>query len=135
MGAWSTEPFGNDEAGDWGYELEETADFSLVERAFDDVLEASYVESHLGSIAVAAAEALAQLLGKGAQAEAPPEAVAAWVQKMAGQSPPAALRTKALSALARALDSNSELNDLWQETEDYDAWKSSVLKLRDALAP
>lgn len=33
MGAWSYEPFGNDDANDWAYELEETDDLSHIEAA------------------------------------------------------------------------------------------------------
>ncbi len=33
MGAWPHEPFGNDDAGDWACELEETEDLSYVEAA------------------------------------------------------------------------------------------------------
>ena len=33
MGAWSHEPFGNDDANDWAYELEETEDLSHIEAA------------------------------------------------------------------------------------------------------
>ena len=56
MGAWSHEPFGNDTACDWSYELLETEDLSAVEAALDEVLEAGggYLEADLGSQAVAA---------------------------------------------------------------------------------
>jgi hypothetical protein len=39
MGAWSREPFGNDDAIDWPYELEEAEDLSYVEAASDAVLQ------------------------------------------------------------------------------------------------
>jgi hypothetical protein len=56
MGAWSHEPFGNDDAGDWAHKLEETEDLSYVEAALDAVLEAEgYVEAPEASCAVAAA--------------------------------------------------------------------------------
>jgi hypothetical protein len=31
MGAWSHEPFGNDDAGDWAYGLDESRDLGLIE--------------------------------------------------------------------------------------------------------
>jgi hypothetical protein len=39
MGAWSHEPFGNDDANDWAYGLEEAEDLSYVEEALNAVLE------------------------------------------------------------------------------------------------
>jgi hypothetical protein len=40
MGAWSHEPFGNDDAGDWALELEEATDLSYIEASLDAVLDA-----------------------------------------------------------------------------------------------
>jgi hypothetical protein len=41
MGAWSHEPFGNDTANDWADELEESSDFSIVEKAFNQIIESA----------------------------------------------------------------------------------------------
>ena len=70
MGAWSHEPFGNDEANDWAYELEETEDLSHVEAALDTVLKtAGYLEASEASCGVAAVEVIAKILGRGTQSE------------------------------------------------------------------
>ena len=34
MGAWSHEPFGNDQACDWAAELAESTGFAIIEKAF-----------------------------------------------------------------------------------------------------
>ena len=65
MGAWSHEPFGNDDANDWAYELEDTEDLSHIEAALDVVLDSDgYLEAPEASCAIAAVEVLAKLLGK-----------------------------------------------------------------------
>lgn len=39
MGTWSHEPFGNDSANDWAYDLEDQSDLSLVVGAIQAVLD------------------------------------------------------------------------------------------------
>ncbi len=59
MGAWSREPFGNDDANDWVYERADAADLSYVEAALDAVLEVDgYLEAPGASRAVAALRSL-----------------------------------------------------------------------------
>src|SRR5262245_6195037 len=103
MGAWSTEPFGNDDANDWAYELEEARDLSPVERALDVVLAVDgYLEATEASCAVAAVEVLAKLLGKGTQSDAYTEKVDEWIKKV-GAKPSHAILQKAHRALERIL--------------------------------
>ena len=47
MGAWDTDPFGNDTACDWIYELEETDDLSLIENTLQRIHDAGpeYLEA------------------------------------------------------------------------------------------
>jgi Domain of unknown function (DUF4259) len=46
MGAWGVLAFDNDTANDWAYGLEDVADLSLVESAFDELVDVGdhYVE-------------------------------------------------------------------------------------------
>src|SRR5689334_20327038 len=127
MGAWSHEPFGNDTANDWVYDLEGTKDFSLIETALDNVLETSeeYLEAPTAEEAVAAIEVLAKLLRRGTQADAYTEKVDAWVKSIK-QEPTAALLEKAHRAIDRILGKDSELLELWQEGEDSEKWQSSI---------
>ena len=101
MGAWSHEPFGNDTANDWAYDLEKTKDLSHIEAALDSVLKqgATYLEASNAEEAIGAIEALAKLLGRGTQSDAYTEKVDAWV-KAIKQKPSAALLQKARKVIA-----------------------------------
>ncbi|WP_020558553.1 DUF4259 domain-containing protein [Thiofilum flexile] len=136
MGAWSHEPFGNDTACDWAYDLENTHDLSLIEQAFDEVLDLGtddYLDSYEGSHAVAAAEVLAKLLGKGTQTDGYTSKIDAWVQSIHIQ-PSETLLKKAQQALTRIMTENSELQELWGETDDYNEWVNSINTLQAALS-
>jgi hypothetical protein len=133
MGAWSHEPFGNDDANDWAYELEEADDLSYVEAALDAVLDAEgYVEAPEASCAVAAVEVLAKLLGKGTQSDAYTEKVDEWVKKVRAK-PSSPLLEKARLALARVRAEESELKELWHEG-DAAEWEASLDALQAAVS-
>jgi hypothetical protein len=132
MGAWSHEPFGNDDANDWAYGLEEVRDLSLVEQAFDEALEAEeYLEAPEGSNAVAAAEVLARMLGKGTQADAYTEKVDEWIKSVSVRPSPELL-AKAQRVLVRVLGDDSELKELWEEA-GADEWVASMKALQAAM--
>jgi hypothetical protein len=134
MGAWSHEPFGNDTAGDWAYGLEEATDTSLLEEAFDTVLASGdeYLESPEAEEAIAAAEVVAKMLGKGTQIDAYTEKIDEWVSQMATQ-PTIELRRKAAASLRRILAPNSELPELWAESDEAEEWTSSMQRLIGAV--
>jgi hypothetical protein len=133
MGAWSHEPFGNDDANDWAYELEEADDLSYVEAALDAVLDAEgYVEAPEASCAVAAVEVLAKLLGKGTQSDAYTEKVDEWVKNVRAK-PSSPLLEKARLALARVRGEESELKELWHEG-DAAEWEASLDALQAAVS-
>jgi len=133
MGTWSTQAFGNDTAGDWAYGLVESKDLSLIEAALDTVLDAGaeYLESPEAMEAIAAIEVLAKCLGRGTQSDAYTEDVDAWVaaRKLV---PPAALLRKVGPVIDRILADDSELAELWAESEDASAWIEGVKRLRSA---
>lgn len=133
MGAWSHEPFGNDEANDWAYELEEAGDLSYIEAALDSVLETDgYLEAPEASCAVAAVEVIAKLLGKGTQSDAYTEKVDEWVKKVRAK-PPRALLEKAQRALHRLRGEQSELKELWHESGAAE-WEASLDALQAAMS-
>lgn len=132
MGAWSHEPFGNDEACDWGYGLEEVEDLSLVNEALDRVLAVEdYLEAPEASEAVAAIEVLAKLLGRGTQYDAYTGKVDEWVNRIVIR-PDAAILAKAKRALERITGENSELRELWEEEGDNE-WRESISALQSAI--
>ena len=132
MGAWSHEPFGNDDASDWAVDLEETKDLSLIEEALNNVLETDeYLDAPEASVAIAAIEVIAKLLGKGTQTDAYSEEIDKWV-KSVSIKPNSALIAKANRVLERVLDEDSELRELWEEV-GADDWLNSVNVLRKAI--
>jgi hypothetical protein len=133
MGAWSHEPFGNDTACDWSYDLLEKKNLSPVEQAIDAVLEeADYLDADASSEALAAIEVLAKLLGRGTQTDSYTEDIDAWVSS-AGVKPAAVLLQKAQQAIDKILGPESELKELWDEGEDGELWRASMLHLRGLM--
>lgn len=134
MGTWSHEPFGNDTALDWATELQDTQDFSLVEQAIQRVLDCGpeYLDADTAVEAVAAAEIIAKALGRGTQSDAYTEEVDAWLKSISAV-PTSTLRSNTHHALSRILGSDSELKELWEESEDFESWESSVRLLQSAM--
>lgn len=134
MGTWSHQPFGNDAANDWAYDLEKQTDFSLVAQAIQDVLDngADYLDSDLAVEAVAASEVLAKAVGRGTQSDAYTKKVDAWLASVAAKPTPDLL-SKAHQALTRILGPDSELRELWEESDDFSAWESSIKALQAAV--
>jgi hypothetical protein len=131
MGTWSVEPFGNDDAADWAYELEDAKDLSPIEEAMDAVLAAgdAYLEAPEASVALAAIEVLARLGGNPGEKNSYTETVDKWVAGVQ-LKPPVELIDKAQAAIARILAEDSELMELWQESDEFNAWLASLDDLR-----
>jgi hypothetical protein len=133
MGTWSHEPFGNDDACDWSYELLDSNDLSPVEAALNSVLNGDdYLEASTASNAVAAVEVIAKLLGKGTQTDTYTENVDKWVADVHIRPTPALIE-KAKKALARILGDNSELKELWQESGATE-WEASMNSLQAVVS-
>jgi hypothetical protein len=136
MGCWSIDSFGNDDAADWVCDLQDRHDLSLVEETLDVVLETGdqYLEAPNATTALAAAEVIAAALGRPAAAAKSQEGLMTWIETVKPQ-PSAALVEKAAMAVDRVKSDQSELLELWQETDDFEAWKADVQDLRTRLAP
>lgn len=121
MGAWGAGSFDNDDALDWLDALEERGRLAI-EDALRAAAEAgeSYLEAPEASIAVAAAEVAAALHGRPA-ADLPGE-VEAWVKL--NPAPGADLRELARAAVRRVRQ-ESELRELWEETDPAD-WYAAL---------
>jgi Domain of unknown function (DUF4259) len=134
MGTWSHEPFGNDSANDWAYDLEGQTDFSLVAQAIQKVLDNGddYLDADAAIEAVAAAEVLAKAVGRGTQTDAYTKKVDAWLKSLAVKPSPELL-SKARAALERILGPDSELQELWEESDDFESWQSSMKALQSAV--
>ncbi len=129
MGAWELGHFGNDDALDWIGDLEASGQPAIDEAlgcATDSA--ADYIEEPECCVTLAAAEVVAALLGK--PATDLPDGVRAWVAGKA--SPDEQLVSRALAATEAVL-SESELKDLWQESDHFEKWAESVKNLQARL--
>ena len=124
MGSWNSDPFGNDTAGDWSYDLEKTNDLSLIKITLKAALdtEVDYLEAPIAEQAIAAAEVLARLKGKYYVKNAYTACVDKWVEKHP-LVPAADLIADAKNAIARILTPPSELLELWQDSDEFENWK------------
>ncbi len=134
MGAWSHEPFGNYTANDWADELEESSDFSIVEKAFNQIIESAeeYIDADIACESYAAAEVLAQALGEGTQDDTYTEKIDMWLTKLTIK-PNNLLIPKALRALDLLTTQDSELDELWQDSDEYTEWTVNVDELKELL--
>lgn len=134
MGTWDVGSFDNDDAADWAYELEDCGDLSVIENSIAGVLDPGddYVDAPVAAEAIAAIEVLARLQGNWGERSSYTETVDAWVERV--QLPvPAALAKQAVQALDRIIGEQSELRELWEESEEFDAWMASVAALRSRV--
>lgn len=130
MGAWGYGNFENDDAMDWVADLEGYSDDGMIIDTLNTIIDQAddYPEAPDCSGAVAAAEAIAALLGE--PHEDCPDEIDVWAEGRT--SPSATLVAKARQAV-EVIMSNSELKDLWQESEDFEAWQSSLEDLLTRL--
>lgn len=133
MGTWATDAFGNDYAQDWAQDLQETSNLDAIEETLDTALEndGGELEAPFAAEALVAIEVVARLQGKGGPHNHDSAAVDGWV---AERKPKARLRAdlaaKAMQAIDRILSEQSELRQLWEESEHYEEWRASVDDLR-----
>jgi len=131
MGAWGIGTFDNDDASDWLYDLERSEGTALIEESLDRVpAEEDYLESPECANALAAAEIVAAL--KGVPAPGLPEGALHWISAKA-ITPSSGLIDKAISAVQK-IKAASELRELWEETEDFNALRACVEDIEQRLA-
>jgi hypothetical protein len=133
MGTWGAGPLDNDTAMDWMYGLGEVADLSLIEGTLDRALACgdAYLDAADAEEGIAAAEAVARLLGNFGVRNDHTRPMDDWVSWMP-EKPPLALLEKAWRLVARVQREPSELLDLWAGKGEADAWLRALadLKLR-----
>jgi len=142
MGTWGMGSFENDGAADFAWDIAEGG-LPVIEKAFDNVLGAKDSHFEGGNEAIAAAEVVAKLSGRGSpsldeiqereeDAEVEGFTLVKWI---ASVKAPASeeLVEKARRAVARVL-ADSELVELWRESKNFDEWKRNVDDLAKRLA-
>lgn len=134
MGTWSHESFGNDTANDWAYELEDATDFAVIEAALQVALDEGdeYLDADLAMEAIAAVEVIAKRLGKGTQSDVYTEKVDQWLETISEQ-PSDDVLSLAKRVLERIVADDSELKELWLESDEYELWLGNIQQLKDAL--
>lgn len=129
MGAWGVTVFENDDASDWLANLEKSEGHSLIYDALRAVVNAEYAEAPDCEAALAAAEIVAAL--RGLPHKSLPEEATAWVEEDHSLPPPDLL-TLARQAVVR-VRSESELKDLWAESEELEDWLKGLAELERRL--
>ncbi len=134
MGAWGLGSFDNDDAADWVLDLFDGDSLAPARDAISAVLGAQgYIEAPEAGAALAAAEVIAAALGRPTATAQAQEGVQAWVARVRPEVEPA-LAADARRAVARILGEDSELRELWEETDDYADWRAGVAALDQRLA-
>jgi len=131
MGTWGLNTFDDDDARDWLYDLEERG-VEAIDQALGEIVEINdYIETDVGSRALAACEVVAALAGK--PSEGLTDEVLAWVESQA-EFDVTRFRDTALSAIDDILGDRSELKDRWEDSDGFEPWKARVLDLQSRLA-
>jgi hypothetical protein len=134
MGAWGYGTFENDTACDFGAAVSDGGGIVLVEQALDRVLASggTYLEVSDAEEGLAAAEIVARVKGSPGVETAYTESIDTWIKGSRPQAS-ASLIEKAKRAIARILADESELVEVWAESDDFDGWKQSVEALQARL--
>ena len=129
MGTWGVKPFENDAAFDWIVQLGDSADADVPKNVLLLLIAQQGIDGEIGSIGLAAAEAIAA--AKGHPAEFLPNEVLDWIEKTHPR-----IDTGIVDLSLQAIDviegPRSALRDLWEET-DASAWLAANQELRVRL--
>ncbi|MGC5324749.1 DUF4259 domain-containing protein [Brevibacillus sp. SYSU BS000544] len=134
MGAWGTGFFENDDALDWKGDLLESSTLGLIEETLSASAAEEYIEADLASQALAAAEIVAALNGRPGMEirneAGEVEDLVEWLKAQREQAPH--LRQLALTAVEK-IKTESELQELWAETDDYELWIELLNDLQNRI--
>ena len=117
MGAWGIKPFENDAASDWFHKILNN-NYNEIFKITFKIEDENYIEVEKASKIVAASEILAKIISK---SKTLPNQIKKQIFETANLEK---LAKDAIKALNFVQSDKSELNELWQETNDYDTWKS-----------
>ncbi len=133
MGTWGTGNFENDAALDWIYDFE-VNDFRLIDRTLAGVAnltDGDYLDVIEASEALAAAECVAA--AGGYPTTEIPEELQAWLDA----NDPITLKPDYVHMARKAAErvrTNSELQQLWDDTDEAEEWHTAVSDLQSRLA-
>lgn len=132
MGTWGPGNFDNDAAQDWLYDFGEN-DFRLIDRTLAGVaamIAADELDAVEAQEVLAAAECVAAAAGF--PPDDPPQQLAEWLAENSPMRVKPEYVEMARRAVARVL-AQSELRELWLESEEFAGWETAVLTLQSRL--
>ncbi len=132
MGDWDVNAFGNDTAREWLIELVSGESTSAILRAIVNVAKlpaTDYLQAPDCELAIAAAELVVAARGK--PSSHLPEEAANWLanRKFVAGKEVVAMALKVL----RRIEENSELKEVWEDTNSAGDWKRSISELKRRL--
>ncbi len=134
MGAWDYMVFGSGDARGWASELRSHDDLSFIEQTLVRAIAGTEwnVRAPKASQAIAAAEVVARLQGHCSIRSPETKSVDKWVL-LHPLPVPTRLAQIAHVAIDRILTRPSELLDLWEESDGFDAWKGALTDLKTRI--
>ena len=132
MEIWGISAFENDAAQDWLADFGEN-DFRLIDRTLAGIaalLEVDELDAVEAGEVLAAAECVAAAAG--VPATKIPDDLQHWLDANSPMQVKSEYVIMAQKAVARVL-ANSELKEIWQQTEHFQVWKTAVSDLQSRL--
>ncbi|MFC5453025.1 DUF4259 domain-containing protein [Paenibacillus aestuarii] len=129
MGAWGTKSFDNDDALDWVGDLLDSEGHEFLKKTLELVGHEQYLDACEASQAIAAAEVVAALIGR--PSEDLSEELIEWLDSQKDFDK--ILVEVSRKALKRVLGDDSELKDLWEESDCYEEWRGQIKELEGRL--
>ena len=127
MGAWGILFDENDDAADWLANFGDQPGWEAVDEAFT-AADGDYIEAPDASQALAAAEVVAAALGR------PSDRISETGKWAALNAAGAQDRKETARNLVARIRDDSELHELWQESDEYADWRQSVDETLSRLA-
>ena len=127
MGTWSNKPFGNDTASDWALRLIESENDQPIKDAL--ALPDSEIDAGDAECAIAAAALVASAAADPLRAVS--NELKSWIRQR-GYVPTKAVARSAIKAVD-AITKDSELRDLWEESDALEPWLRTTQTVRDRL--
>lgn len=129
MGTWGIDIFDNDAAMDWLYSFRNHPTKEELNSTLENIINNNtYIELDDGAAALAAAEIIAAIKGK--KSNSYPEDLKIFSDLPVTE----ALTNNAIKAIDIICESEeSELRQLWKETEYFDNWMGTIIELKNRL--
>ena len=133
MGAWDFAVFDDDTAYDVLDDLKESSDIIKdMEKYFDDVIEADYVEYEEGYYALVSAAVLDSVMYD-TQYRCDDEDYFEWIKSLK-RIDLTSLQSKAIKVIDVIISDKSELKELWEENEElYSSWREDKRSIQKRL--